>query len=288
MKTFALRSTRLVSCRATCLALGIAGLLFGCETPSTTSGTGTSTASPSSSPGPVAATAVAPTMEAIVSNYIAIAQAAYGDSLLTARTLESAVTAFLNSPSANTLNAAREAWKQARIPYIQTEAFRFGNSVVDEWEGRVNSWPLDEGLIDYVADSYGDESDNNFFYTANIIANPVVDIGGISVDAGSITPELLAETLHSIDGVDANVATGYHAIEFLLWGQDLHGTAPGAGERAYTDYDTATCTNGNCDRRRAYLDSATKLLVADLEEMVQSWQPGGTAYVALQEKGTDG
>ncbi|MES2605377.1 MAG: imelysin family protein, partial [Pseudomonadota bacterium] len=68
----------------------------------------------------------------------------------------------------------------------------------------------------------------------------------------------------------------------------MSSTAPGAGERAYTDYDTANCTNGNCDRRRAYLDSATKLLVADLEEMVQSWQPGGAAYVALQEKGTDG
>ena len=31
--------------------------------------------------------------------------------------------------------------------------------------------------------------------------------------------------------VETNVATGYHAIEFLLWGQDLNGTGPGAGNR---------------------------------------------------------
>ena len=32
----------------------------------------------------------------------------------------------------------------------QTEAYRFGNAIVDDWEGKVNAWPLDEGLIDYV------------------------------------------------------------------------------------------------------------------------------------------
>lgn len=46
-----------------------------------------------------------------------------------------------------------------------------------------------------------------------------------------ISPQLLAEELHMLDGVQANVATGYHAIEFLLWGQDLNGTNPGAGNR---------------------------------------------------------
>ena len=38
-------------------------------------------------------------------------------------------------------------------------------------------------------------------------------------------------TLQEAGGIEANVATGYHAIEFLLWGQDLHGTGPGAGKR---------------------------------------------------------
>src|SRR5688572_1230714 len=214
---------------------------------------------------------VAPPRSEIIDTYIAIAQASYGDALLTAQQLEVAVDDFLAQPSAETQLAAQNAWRAARIPYQQTEAFRFGNAVVDEWEGRVNAWPLDEGLIDYVAPAYGVESENNYFYTANIIANPLIDIGGISVDASNITPQLLGETLHEVDGVDANVATGYHAIEFLLWGQDLHGTNPGAGERPATDFDVDNCTNGNCDRRRAYLESAMRLLVTDLEEMAQSW-----------------
>ena len=37
---------------------------------------------------------------------------------------------------------------------MQSEVFRFGNAVVDDWEGQMNAWPLDEGLIDYVAKDY--------------------------------------------------------------------------------------------------------------------------------------
>ena len=231
---------------------------------------------------------LAPAAPAIMDTYISIAQASYGDALLTAQQLDQAVDAFLAQPSAATQLAAQEAWRAARVPYQQTEAFRFGNTVVDEWEARVNSWPLDEGLIDYVSPAYGTESENNYFYTANIIANPLLDIEGISVDAADITPQLLGETLHELDGVDTNVATGYHAIEFLLWGQDLNGTNPGAGARPYTDYSLEACTNGNCDRRRAYLKSATSLLVTDLEEMVQDWAPEGTAYADLRSKGDEG
>ena len=231
---------------------------------------------------------VASTPEAIVETYIAIARAAYGDSLLTAVDLDRSIDRLLESPSAETLQLARSAWQAARIPYQQTEAFRFGNSVVDEWEGRVNSWPLDEGLIDYTADSYGDESDFNYFYTANVIANELIDLGGISIDAALITPELLAEDLHEVDGVAANVATGYHAIEFLLWGQDLNGTRPGAGNRPATDYSLENCSNGNCDRRRDYLKAASVLLINDLEEMLGNWNAGGAAYQDLKAKGPQG
>ena len=64
------------------------------------------------------------------------------------------------------------------MPYQQTEGFRFGNAIVDDWEGKVNAWPLDEGLIDYVdAALYGEESEENPLYTANVIANPELRIG---------------------------------------------------------------------------------------------------------------
>jgi len=225
---------------------------------------------------------------AIIDTYVAIARASYEDSLIAAQDLQRAVNRLLDSPSENGLQAARAAWLAARVPYQQTEAYRFGNAVVDEWEGRVNAWPLDEGLIDYTATSYGTESDFNYFYSANVIANEILDAGSVVVDAAVITPQLLAEELHQLDGVEANVATGYHAIEFLLWGQDLNGTSSGAGVRPWTDYSLTACTNGHCDRRRDYLSAAVTLLVNDLEEMVQNWQAGGAAYEDLMSKGVEG
>lgn len=219
--------------------------------------------------------------KAVIATYADIALAKYEDSLTTAKALDAAVEALIAKPSDETLKAAREAWRAARIPYQQTEVYRFGNSIVDDWEGRVNAWPLDEGLIDYVDKGYGTESDENSLYTANVIANPSIDINGEKVDASKITPEFLSGTLQEAGGIEANVATGYHAIEFLLWGQDLNGTAAGAGNRPYTDFDTANCTGGNCDRRAEYLAAASNLLIADLEEMVGNWKVDGAARKAL-------
>ncbi|EIE52626.1 imelysin family protein [Salipiger aestuarii] len=214
----------------------------------------------------------------VLTTYADIAHAGYEDSLTTAQALQSAVEALIADPSPDTLDAARTAWLAARDPYQQTEVFRFGNAIVDDWEGKVNAWPLDEGLMDYVSDDYEGPTDENDYAALNIIANPQVTIAGRDVDASKITPELIADTLNEADGVESNVARGYHAIEFLLWGQDLNGTGPGAGERPYTDYVTGDdCTGGNCDRRGDYLKAATDLLVSDLEEMVAAWGADGDA-----------
>lgn len=230
---------------------------------------------------PVAAFAQAPADADVLSTYADIALAGYEDSLATAKALDAAIDALIADPSEATLTAARDAWKAARIPYQQTEAFRFGNPIVDEWEGRVNAWPLDEGLIDYVDASYGSESDSNALYVANVIANPKLTIDGVELDATEITPALLQDSLQEAAGVESNVATGYHAIEFLLWGQDLNGTGPGAGARPFTDYSTAE----HADRRAAYLKAASTLLVSDLEEMVANWTADGAARAALPELG---
>ncbi|MEO0497519.1 MAG: imelysin family protein, partial [Pseudomonadota bacterium] len=222
------------------------------------------------------------TAEAVAKHYADIALAKYEDSLTTAQALDGAIDDLIANPSETSLRAAKDAWLASRIPYQQTEVYRFGNAIVDDWEGRVNAWPLDEGLIDYVDASYGSESDENTLYTANVIANPTITINGTQVDAGTITATFLQDDLHEAGEVEANVATGYHAIEFLLWGQDLNGTGPGAGDRPHTDYDTANCTNGNCDRRAQYLKAASELLVADLEEMVGNWQADGAARTEVQ------
>ncbi|WP_275545891.1 MULTISPECIES: imelysin family protein [unclassified Pseudomonas] len=211
--------------------------------------------------------------KAVVNHYADLALAVFSDAASTGKDLQAAVDALLAAPSEATLKAAREAWLAARVPYMQTEVFRFGNPVVDEWEGQLNAWPLDEGLIDYVAEDY-QHALGNPGAQANIIANTEIQVGEDKIDVSEINGELLA-SLNELGGSEANVATGYHAIEFLLWGQDLNGTEPGAGERPYTDYLVGEgATGGHNERRRTYLKAATDLLVSDLEEMVEQWKDG--------------
>ncbi len=221
---------------------------------------------------------------AVLDTYANIAEAKYEDSLTSAKTLQDSINALIETPSAQALQAAKEAWLMSRVPYQQTEVYRFGNAIVDDWEGKVNAWPLDEGLIDYVDTGYGGPTDENEYAALNVIATPKFTLSGTEIDATEITPTLLAETLHEADGIEANVATGYHAIEFLLWGQDLHGHDHGAGERPWTDYAKGdACTGGNCDRRAAYLKAATELLVSDLEWMAAQWGEEGDARKTLMD-----
>lgn len=224
----------------------------------------------------------APEKAAVIANYADIAEATYGDSLQAAKTLQAAVAHLVTDPSAEALQAAKTAWLAARVPYQQSEVFRFGNPIVDDWEGKVNAWPLDEGLIDYVDASYGGATDENAAAALNVVANPTFKLGGTDVDATTITPALLEETLQEADGVEANVATGYHAIEFLLWGQDLNRHKAGNGNRPWTDYAKGEdCTNGNCDRRGDYLQAATDLLISDLDWMTAQWGAEGEARQAI-------
>lgn len=237
------------------------------------------TATAETKPGPVAA-------QAVLLTYADIAEAGYSDSLASARVLKGAIDTFLSQPTDANLQAARSAWLAARVPYQQTEAFRFGNKIVDDWEGKVNAWPLDEGLIDYVDASYGTDNPENPLFTANVIASKSIKIAGEDVDLSTINKEVLADKLHEAGKVEANVATGYHAVEFLLWGQDLNGTGPGAGKRPASDFDTKACTGANCERRAAYLKTVTDMLVEDLAWMAAQWGEGGDARKAVT--GADG
>jgi len=206
----------------------------------------------------------------VIQAYVELADMTFSDAYTSAQNLQASIDALLQSPSEKSLTAARQAWRQARVPYQQSEAFRFGNPVVDDWEGQINSWPLDEGFIDYVSDDYQGELGNTGA-TANIIASTELRLGANDIDLTTITPELLA-SLNELGGSEANIATGYHAIEFLLWGQDLNGSNPGAGNRPYTDFALAEgCTHGHCDRRREFLKAVTDLLVADLQYMAGQW-----------------
>jgi putative iron-regulated protein len=210
------------------------------------------------------------TQEQVVEHYADIAHAVFADALTTAKTLDQSIESFLSAPSAAKLEEVKQAWLDSRVPYQQSEVFRFGNAIVDDWEGQLNAWPLDEGLIDYVSADYQYELGNEGA-NANIVANKQLQIGATTLDVAKLTPQTIAD-LNEVGGSEANVASGYHAIEFLLWGQDLNGTNAGAGARAYTDFVVGdACTNGNCDRRGEYLKAAAELLIQDLEWMEKQW-----------------
>ncbi len=201
-----------------------------------------------------------------VSNYVNIVTASYQDAMTKLLDLQTAVNTFVTTPTDANFTNAKNAWLASREPYGQTEAYRFYDGPIDgadgEPEGYINAWPLDEALIDYVADGTGgqDLSDNR----QNIVNN--------TEQYPTFTKENLKE-LSGFNNNESNVTIGFHAIEFLLWGQD--NSAPAAkmnGQRAYTDYTTAT----NATRRGQYLKVVTDLLVDDLQSVVDQWKEGAT------------
>lgn len=209
---------------------------------------------------------------AVIDTYAQIVAATYDDSLSTARALDAAVDALLANPSEATLNNAREAWKRARIPYSAAEAFRFYGGPIDAEggpEGQLNGWPLDENHIDAVRiDRYN--------------AAPGANIVGDARTFPEITPELIAAQNEA--GGEKNIASGYHSIEFLLWGQDLNEPPESAGQRLFDDFVSSAPDDVNA-RRGAYLKAATTLLVRDLENVAAAWRADGETYRAALIKG---
>ena len=190
-----------------------------------------------------------------VANYSAIVLQSYLDSVTTATELNDALKALVASPSASNLEAAKEAWKTSRIPYLQTEVYRFYEGPIDNEEngpeGLINAWPLDELYIDYVVDSPD----------AGMINDTSITIDAATLEAANE------------DGGDANIATGYHAIEFLLWGQDL--SEDGPGNRPFTDYVVGEgATAENQDRRGLYLTTVGDMLVDHLTSVHDQWVEG--------------
>jgi putative iron-regulated protein len=185
----------------------------------------------------------------VISDYAAIACANYEDALAAARTLAESVETFLLTPNADSLTRARQAWIDARIPYAQTEAFRFYDGPIDALDGLINSWPIDENLIDYV----DGEPDAGIVNHAEMFP--------------AITDTLIT-SLNEKDG-EKNITAGFHAIEFLLWGQDVNDDGP--GNRSFADYVGEWSPHAN--RRREYLHVATSLLVQHLTTVLQEWAP---------------
>ncbi len=196
----------------------------------------------------------------IKENYANIVFASYEDAYNAAVNLQTEITAFLAAPSATGLTTCRTAWKAAREPYGQTEAYRFSSGPIDAAdgpEGMMNAWPLDENYIDYVT------GDANAGIINNVAGFPAITTAVIEAQ--------------NENGGEANISAGYHAIEFLLWGQDSPNTALlTPGNRPYTDYMVTGGTAANQARRGQYLKAAIDLLVSDLAIMKDAWDPAKT------------
>ena len=200
--------------------------------------------------------------KAVVLHYSALVHANYSDVLTSAQTLQKTITAFVTAPSAQGLEDAKKAWLAAREFYGQTEVFRFYSGPIDDDngpEGRINAWPLDESYIDSVEGKP----------KAGLVNNPKV----------KITKANLAKLNER--GGEENIAAGWHAIEFSLWGQDQSDTGP--GNRSFEDFVDGKAPNA--DRRRAYLVTATELLIDDLGFLVKAWAPNAKNYRAKFEQG---
>lgn len=208
-----------------------------------------------------------------IETYAEIASANYADTYSTAVTLQTQINAFIAAPSETTLAEARTAWLYARDFYGQTEAYREANGPIDNedllgTEGQINAWPLDEAHIDYVFGGAG----------SGLI--------------GDTTFVLTEENLigQNENPNDDSISVGWHAIEFLLWGQDLNydpinhtlDNYAVSGNRSFTDYTTAD----NADRRATYLQIVTDLLINDLKDLNDTWATGGsyrTTFEGLDE-----
>lgn len=210
-------------------------------------------------------------LEPVVEQYADIVLANYEDALTDAQALHEAVIQLTENPSEETMEAAKQAWLSSRESYGQSEAFRFYGGPIDDEdgpEGQLNAWPLDESYIDYVE------------------ASP--NAGGETVGTNIINspdqfPEITKEMIASMneEGSETNVSSGYHAVEFLLWGQDLS-DGPGPGQRPYTDYVTGSAGTHDYQARRAtYLTETTELIVDDLRMLVNEWKEGEDNYRAM-------
>ena len=229
--------------------------------------------------------------------YSDIVFASYSDSLTEAEALEAAIQSFVGNPDSAGLDAARQAWLDSREPYLQTEVYRFYEGPIDNEEdgpeGLLNAWPMDESHVDYTMGQMG------------LSMSGIVNDTSVTIDAASLESK-------NEDGGEENVATGYHALEFLLWGQDF--SADGPGNRSYMDYvdrgdagsfgcyNTTThavdcmataeseCADGsmwaenvcaiNADRRGQYLTVASALMNTHLSGLKDAWAADGENYRA--------
>ncbi|MEM7764054.1 MAG: imelysin family protein [Pseudomonadota bacterium] len=276
-------------------------LLVGCEGDDGATGpagaTGAAGATGPAGPAGPASTSVSRTD--VVTTNANIAYASYSDSWVLAIALEGAIDDLVADPTQENFDAAKAAWLAVNEPYGQTEVYRFRVGPIDALlpdgslgqegdgpEGAINAWPLGEALIDYVAAAVDGDSGPEIPNSTNSVTGNIISDTTFTIDSANLRAN------NELGGDERNLTTGFHAIEFLLWGQDLNADLSGTGtrdssggQRPVSDYQTgASCTSGLansqpsviCERRGLYLQTVAEILVEDLKTLVDAWNPNGT------------
>ena len=190
-----------------------------------------------------------------IERYAVVAYESYQAASAAAHDFQDAVSALVDEPTDTTLASARGAWLKVRAAYMATECFRFyggpidgpGSASLGSALARLDPWPIDESFVD------------------GVMAHP--DGGLIGDPKIAITRQTLRQPPGGTNPTHA--ATGFHVIEFLLWGPDKN---PGSDQsRRATDFQAGG--PHHADRRRLFLQTATKLLVEDLDELTAAWTP---------------
>lgn len=194
--------------------------------------------------GPETSTGPSPEVQAVLDHVgDDVIVATYADFDREAAALASACRRLDAAPSDSLLAAARVRWHAARIPWEQAEAFTFGPVTFANLDLALDSWPLN-----------------------------TVDIDATLAGTDAITPE-------SVAALDPTTR-GFHAAEYLLWGED--------GHRHAADMTL---------RERDYLVAVAEIMARDAARVHAVWsgtngyaallqtagEPGNTAYASTDD-----
>lgn len=270
------------------LVLALALAAVACSSNSGGDKTSSPTANSSSSQSSSIAAVQMDNVRKVLNTNADIALATYSDAVDTAVSLQSALATFAGEPTEANLTAAKMAWLVAREPYGQTEVYRFRLSPIDSTnyqdedgpEGDINAWPLGEALIDYVtrgSDFGADQVDVTDHSTGVDFPNENIIMSSLEINEALISNTATAADEH-------DVIAGYHALEFMLWGQDLNQDSSAdtednrelstggnilnsGGHRPLSDFTSDTYAA----RRHQYLAVVASKLVADLQSVRDGW-----------------
>lgn len=227
-----------------------------------------------------------------------------------AQVVDSKLASFLYHPNPMTHGELKQAWRQAYDDFLRAMVFAY-LPIQDppEWYSKhiayrdlltqLDSWPIQGGYIDYV---------------------PGYPFSGIVNDLTLVIDEQTLRNQHLFTD-NSNASIGYHALEFMLWGDNGErsphdffpqentapvllnegehnhenseagldqGTEPAPEVHAHTEETNqpGMPEPQNHNRRRQYVQVISEVLQKDLIRVQRRWEPSTGYYAQLIQQST--